>query len=192
VGEGDLPTPAFISDAADASLRPARRSTPTSAASPTCGWRSPAITAATTAAFDAERFFVTGGGMQAIQIACRMVAGNGDEVLVPTPAWPNITAAVGITGARPVEVPMTLGNAGWTLDLDRLFDAVTPKTRAIFVNSPVQSHRLDGAARTSCGDPRIRAQARPVDRRRRGLSPLLLWPATARRRSTTSPTATKG
>jgi aspartate/methionine/tyrosine aminotransferase len=74
--------------------------------------------------------------MQAIQIACRMVAGNGEEVLVPTPAWPNITAAIGISGARPVEVPMTLGNAGWTLDLDRLFDSANDRTRAIFINSP--------------------------------------------------------
>jgi aspartate/methionine/tyrosine aminotransferase len=31
---------------------------------------------------------------------------------------------------------MRFGNAGWTLDLDRLFDAVTDRTRAIFVNSP--------------------------------------------------------
>jgi aspartate/methionine/tyrosine aminotransferase len=31
---------------------------------------------------------------------------------------------------------MSLGNAGWKLDLDRLFAAATPATRAIFVNSP--------------------------------------------------------
>jgi aspartate/methionine/tyrosine aminotransferase len=31
---------------------------------------------------------------------------------------------------------MHLGNAGWTLDLDRLFAAATPRTRAIFINSP--------------------------------------------------------
>jgi aspartate/methionine/tyrosine aminotransferase len=41
-----------------------------------------------------------------------------------------------IGGARAVEVPMTFGNHGWTLDLDRLFDAVTPHTRALFINSP--------------------------------------------------------
>jgi aspartate/methionine/tyrosine aminotransferase len=33
-------------------------------------------------------------------------------------------------------VPMTSGAAGWTLDLDRLSDAVTERTRAIVVNSP--------------------------------------------------------
>jgi aspartate/methionine/tyrosine aminotransferase len=35
-----------------------------------------------------------------------------------------------------VEMPIGFGNRGWTLDLDRLFDAAGPKTRAIFVNSP--------------------------------------------------------
>src|SRR6185503_2643476 len=86
--------------------------------------------------FSAERFFVTTSGMMAIQTAVRMVAGSGDEMVVPTPTWPNIVAAVGVSGARPVEVPMSFGNAGWTLDLDRLFAAVTPRTRAIFLNSP--------------------------------------------------------
>jgi aspartate/methionine/tyrosine aminotransferase len=31
---------------------------------------------------------------------------------------------------------MRFGNKGWTLDLDRLFDAVTPRTRAMFINTP--------------------------------------------------------
>ncbi len=74
--------------------------------------------------------------MQAIQIAVRMAAGAGDEVVLPTPTWPNITAAIGVAGARAVPVPMHFGNAGWELDLDRLFDSVGPKTRAIFLNSP--------------------------------------------------------
>jgi aspartate/methionine/tyrosine aminotransferase len=57
-------------------------------------------------------------------------------VLVPTPGWPNFDGAIGISGARTVEVPMTFGNAGWKLDLDRLFEAATPRTRAIVINSP--------------------------------------------------------
>ena len=32
-----------------------------------------------------------------------------------------------ISGAKPVEVPMRFANGRWTLDLDRLFDAVTPR-----------------------------------------------------------------
>jgi aspartate/methionine/tyrosine aminotransferase len=137
VGEGDLPTPPFISEAAAKSLSDGETFY-------TYQRGIPPLRAAIAAyhqrvygrPFDPERFFVTSGGMAAIQYATRMVAGNGDEVLIPTPAWPNFAGAGVIAGARPVEVPMTLGNAGWKLDLDKLFDAVTPKTRAIFINSP--------------------------------------------------------
>lgn len=137
VGEGDLPTPPFISDAAARSLRAGETFY-------TYQRGIPELRAALAryhqrlypGGFTPERFFVTGGGMQAIQIAVRMVSGAGDEVLVPTPAWPNIAAAIGVGAARPVEVPMTFGNAGWTLDLDRLFDAANQRTKAIFLNSP--------------------------------------------------------
>jgi aspartate/methionine/tyrosine aminotransferase len=86
--------------------------------------------------FAPEEFFVTGSGMQAIQICFAAIAGAGEEVLVPSPLWPNAAGAIGVLGAKPVHVPMTFGNAGWTLDLERLFAARTDKTRAIFVNSP--------------------------------------------------------
>ena len=137
VGEGDLPTPGFISDAATRSL----------AAGETFYTHQRGIPELRAALaryhertygkpFEPERFFVTIGGMQAIQTACRMVSGTGDEVLLPQPSWPNIPAAIGISGATPVPVPMTLGNAGWTLDLDLLFASATPRTTAIFLNSP--------------------------------------------------------
>lgn len=137
VGEGDLPTPAFISEAAGSGLE----------AGETFYTHQRGIPELRLAIaryherlyghpFDSERFFVTSGGMPAIQIALRMVAGKGDEVVVPTPAWPNFAAATEIGGARAVEVPMRFGNAGWTLDLDRYFDAVTARTTALFLNSP--------------------------------------------------------
>ncbi len=137
VGEGDLPTPAFISDAATRSLQNGetfytyQRGLPDLRAA-IARYHQRAYGRP----FDPERFFVTGGGMQAIQIATRMTAGSGDEVLVPTPAWPNFGGAIGISGARTVEVPMTFGNAGWTLNLDRLFAAATARTKAIVINSP--------------------------------------------------------
>jgi aspartate/methionine/tyrosine aminotransferase len=137
VGEGDLSTPAFISDAAAKSL----------AAGETFYTHQRGIPELRAALaryhqrtygkpFAPERFFVTGGGMQAIQIACRMVSGTGDEVLIPQPAWPNLTAAIGVSGATPVPVPMTLGNNGWTLDLDRFFASASARTTAIVLNSP--------------------------------------------------------
>lgn len=86
--------------------------------------------------FSPENFFVTSGGMHAIETSMHLIAGADAEVVIPTPAWPNYAGILRITGARPVEVPMSFSNARWHLDLDRLFDALTPKTRAIALNSP--------------------------------------------------------
>lgn len=137
VGEGDLPTPSFICDAAKASFDrgetfytyqrgiPELRQALADYHGELYG-----------RPFSAERFFVTGSGMQAIQIAVKCVAGAGDEVIYPSPAWPNLPAAVNLTGALSVPVAMTLSDGRWNLDVDALFAAVTPRTRAIFINSP--------------------------------------------------------
>jgi aspartate/methionine/tyrosine aminotransferase len=137
VGEGDMLTPAFICEAATRAL---------AAGETFYTWQRgiPQLRRALAAyhktqfgrEFDPEEFYVTGSGMQAIQIAISMTAGSGAEVIVPTPAWPNAAAAVGIIRATPVMLPMSFGNRGWTLDLDRLAGAITPRTRAFVVVSP--------------------------------------------------------
>lgn len=137
VGEGDLPTPAFICDAASRAL---------AAGETFYTWPAgiPPLREALAAyhadlydrPFGPERFFVTVGGMQAAQMAVRIVSGEGDEVLVPSPAWPNFTGAITVAGAQAVPVPMHSDNRGWTLDLDRVEAAMTPRTRALVVNSP--------------------------------------------------------
>jgi aspartate/methionine/tyrosine aminotransferase len=86
--------------------------------------------------FSHENFFVTSGGMQAIQTILQMIAGEGDEIVIPTPAWPNYAGPIRVQGSVPIEVPMDFRNGRWTLDLDRLFGAVTPRTKAISINSP--------------------------------------------------------
>lgn len=86
--------------------------------------------------FSMEQFNLTCGGMQAIQMAVQLVIGDGDEVVVPAPAWPNFEGAILSRGGHVRFVPMVLGERGWALDLDRLFDACGPKTRALFINSP--------------------------------------------------------
>src|SRR5262245_53885188 len=136
-GEGDLATPAFICEAATRAL---------AAGETFYTWQRgiPPLREAlaryhTTLygrAFVPEEFYVTGSGMQAIQIVIAMVAGADDEIVIPTPTWPNAAAATGIVGARPVEVPMSFGNDGWSLDFDRLAAAITPRTRALFLVSP--------------------------------------------------------
>lgn len=86
--------------------------------------------------FSHENFFVTSGGMMAIQVILQMIAGEGDEIVIPTPAWPNYAGPIRVQGSRPVEVPMAFQNGRWTLDLDRVFDAIGPRTKAIALNSP--------------------------------------------------------
>jgi aspartate/methionine/tyrosine aminotransferase len=136
-GEGDTPTPAFIADAANRALSAGetfytwQRGIPNLrealARYHTRLYRRP---------FSADEFFITGSGMQAIQITLAMTATAGSEVIIPTPAWPNAAGATGVIGAHPVEVPMQFGNAGWTLDLDRLAAAVNERTRVIVMVTP--------------------------------------------------------
>jgi aspartate/methionine/tyrosine aminotransferase len=136
-GEGDLPTPDFICDAAAAGLK---------AGETFYTWQRgiPELRAALARyherqfghPFPVERFYVTGSGMHAIQIAIAAVAGAGDEVAMLTPAWPNFAAAAGVAGAKLIFVNLDFEGERWNLDLDRLFAAVTPATRAIFINSP--------------------------------------------------------
>jgi aspartate/methionine/tyrosine aminotransferase len=137
VGEGDLPTPAFICEAATRSLAEGETFYTYQRGIPELR---EALARYHTRLYgqpsDPERFFVTIGGMHAAQIAIRMVAGNGDEALIPTPAWPNFAGALEVAGARTVGVPLTLDERGWSLDLERLASAVGPRTKVIVINSP--------------------------------------------------------
>ncbi len=137
VGEGDLPTPEFICNAASEAL--ARGET-------FYTWQRgiPQLREALGRYHnrlfgvpnDPENYFVTGGGMQAIHLALQAIGGAGDQLVIPSPAWPNYAAPMRMLQIEPVEVPMAFENDAWQLDLDRLFDAVTDKTRAICLNSP--------------------------------------------------------
>lgn len=137
VGEGDLPTPDFIARAANASLAAGETFYTWQRGIPDL--REALARYHTTLygqPFAMDRFFITGSGMQAVQIVVRMITGPGDEVVIPTPAWPNVAAAIGIAGAIPVNVPMDYVQGRFSLDLDRLAAAITPRTRAIAINSP--------------------------------------------------------
>lgn len=136
-GEGDLPTPAFICDAATAALaRGETFYTWTRGIPPLRNALARYHERHFGRPFSPDQFFVTGSGMQAIQIAIAAVAGPGDEVIVPTPAWPNFPAALGVASARAALVPLTFDGSHWSLDIDRLAAAIGPRTRAIFINSP--------------------------------------------------------
>ncbi|MDF1631066.1 pyridoxal phosphate-dependent aminotransferase [Mycoplana sp. MJR14] len=137
VGEGDLPTPGFISDAAMAALE---------AGETFYTWQRgiPELRQALSRyyerhfghALSPEHFYVVGSGMQAIQLTLQAIASPGDDIVYLTPAWPNLAAAAEIAGVRPLAVPLRFSEGRWQLDLDRLEAAITPNTKALFVNTP--------------------------------------------------------
>jgi len=84
-----------------------------------------------------DRISVTTGGMQSILLVCQLLLDPGDNVVIVSPIWPNITSAVKLVRGEPKYVALDRKpDGGWKLDLQRLFDAVDERTRAIFVNSP--------------------------------------------------------
>ncbi|HEY3885277.1 MAG TPA: pyridoxal phosphate-dependent aminotransferase [Vicinamibacterales bacterium] len=82
-----------------------------------------------------DEIMVTTGGIHALFIACQALLEPGDEVIVPDPEWPpcvgNVRAAHGV----PVPCPLH-ERLGWRYDLDELASLITPRTRAIYLNSP--------------------------------------------------------
>ncbi|MBB3540305.1 MULTISPECIES: pyridoxal phosphate-dependent aminotransferase [unclassified Rhizobium] len=137
VGEGDLPTPEFINKAAMDALSggetfytyqrgiPELRQALSDYYARHFGVTLPV-----------EHFFVTGSGMQAIQIAVQALTSPGDELVYLTPAWPNIAAALEIAGARSVAAQLSFEGGKWAVDLDRIAAAITPKTKGLFINTP--------------------------------------------------------
>ena len=84
---------------------------------------------------NADEVMVTSGGIHGVFAACQGLLEPGDEVLVPDPEWP--PAPGNILAARAVPVPYPLHeSAGWRPDVDEIRALITPKTRAIYVNSP--------------------------------------------------------
>jgi aspartate aminotransferase len=82
-----------------------------------------------------EEVQVTNGGTHAIYAAMHALLEPGDEVIVPDPEWPPTMAIV--IAARGVPVPVPLHEElGWRWDLDELERAITPKTKALYINSP--------------------------------------------------------
>ncbi|MER9246414.1 pyridoxal phosphate-dependent aminotransferase [Mesorhizobium sp. M0590] len=136
-GEGDLPTPAFITDAAAKAL---------AGGETFYTWQRgiPELRQALARyytrhfgkTFANEEFIVTGSGMHAIQMAIDAVAGKGDELVYLSPAWPNFAAAAGVAGAVPVAVTLDESGNGWSCDVDKIAAAITPRTKALFVNTP--------------------------------------------------------
>jgi len=135
-GEPDEVTPAYISDAAVASIHAGETFYNQNFGIPELRDAIGAYVSRLHRPIAADNIAVTASGMSALMLTVQALVGHGDRVVCVTPLWPNLTEIPKILGADVVRAPLTFRPAGWTLDLDRLLDALTPGTRAVMINSP--------------------------------------------------------
>jgi aspartate/methionine/tyrosine aminotransferase len=137
-GEGDLPTPRFITEAAARALEAGEtfytfeRGVP--ALRQALAEYETRLHAKPVAA---SRIVVTTAGMQAIMLTVQALVDPGDNVLVVSPVWPNAAATIEIMGGEPRAVALgRREDGGFRLDLAALDRARDGRTKAIFLNSP--------------------------------------------------------
>lgn len=83
----------------------------------------------------AANVVVTPGAKPILLFAMVALLDSGDEVLIPSPAFPNYASIAALIGAKVVPVPL-LPAKGFDLDLDALRARITPRTRLLVLNSP--------------------------------------------------------
>jgi aspartate/methionine/tyrosine aminotransferase len=82
-----------------------------------------------------EEVMVTSGGIHGVYVATQGLLEPGDEVIFPDPLWPPGAGCIMAAHAVPVPCPLH-ESLGWRWDLEELERLITPKTRAIYINSP--------------------------------------------------------
>jgi aspartate aminotransferase len=84
--------------------------------------------------FEKDDIFMTKGASSALVIALNTILNPGDEVIFLSPPWFFYEAMIHFVRGVPVRVPVNLKT--FDLDLHAIAGAITPKTRALIVNSP--------------------------------------------------------
>jgi aspartate aminotransferase len=82
-----------------------------------------------------EEVIITAGGKQALYNVAVALFEEGDEVITHGPYWPTICDQIKLAGSQPVIVQARRED-GFLIKARSILDAVTPRTKAIIVNSP--------------------------------------------------------
>ncbi len=83
----------------------------------------------------ADEICITVGGSGALMSALQVICGPDDEALIPDPAWPLYEHMLACIGARPARYRLDPAT-GWLPNLDEMERLVTPRTKALIINSP--------------------------------------------------------
>lgn len=82
-----------------------------------------------------DQVVVTPGGMNALYSTYLALLDRGDEVLLPTPGFPNMDSMVSLVGGNPVFYEL-FPEDRYLPDIERLESLVTDRTKLLFVNTP--------------------------------------------------------
>lgn len=86
--------------------------------------------------YDPEtELIITVGGSEAVCMTVLALVGEGDEVIVPLPAWPHYVPIIEMAGACPVLIE-TEPKEGFAYDPEVFEKALTERTKIIVLNSP--------------------------------------------------------
>ncbi len=85
--------------------------------------------------YEASQVVVSTGAKQALANAVLSLVNPGDEVLLPAPYWVSYDAMVQLAEGVSVEIPTSIAT-DFKISPKQLEDAITPKTKLLFFNSP--------------------------------------------------------
>jgi aspartate aminotransferase len=135
-GEPDFDTPAHIKEAAKRALDAgATKYTLVEGTVPLRKAVAKWIGDAHGIAIDPSEVIVSSGAKQSIFNVVHALIDEGDEVIIPTPAWVSYNDIVKMAGGKPVNVP-TKAEENFQVRPEDVAKAITPRTRMILVCSP--------------------------------------------------------
>lgn len=82
-----------------------------------------------------EEIIVTVGAIEGLSAAVMAVIDPGDEVIIPVPGYSTHIRQVVMASGKPVCIP-TIEEKGFSLNIERIKDAITDKTKAIMFSDP--------------------------------------------------------
>jgi len=136
IGEPDMPTPELVCRAgAEALQQGLTHYTPNAGTMQLRRAIAERASVAPVGYDPAQEIIITNGGMGALSLLFLVILNDGDEILIQDPQWLNYVAQVQYCGGVPVRVP-TKAEDRFAMQPDVIESLITPRTKAIMVNSP--------------------------------------------------------
>jgi aspartate aminotransferase len=135
-GEPDFDTPEPVKAAAEAAIRAGfTKYTPSSGIDELRGAISEKLLAELGVRYEKPQILVSCGAKHSLYNLAEALLEAGDEIIIPTPYWVSYSDQALLNDATPILMP-TREDEGYTIRPAELQRLVTPKTKAILVNSP--------------------------------------------------------